>query len=157
MRWSTGCLLGAALLAGSCRSPSSPTKPTADVAAIGDLRYEHVIPFAIDPSMRVELEFVDCSLEGLLPGLRGPSVCLLTSDGGSVFRCPNADFMKSVVTTCDHGIDVAFRTASGNPLLVTAHNIYLNGTKVLRLTTSMGASYPVEVGTFRIDRDGKVH
>ena len=112
-------ILVPAVLAGSC---NAPTKPTSDIVAIADVRYQHVVALSIDADTRVELEYWDCSTFGLLPGLQGPSVCLLASDGAGQFRCPDADFMKRVPTTCDNRIDVLFRTASRNPLLQTAHD-----------------------------------
>ena len=143
----------AAALAGSC---NTPTKPTTEVAAVTDVRYQHVVAFSLDAGMRVELEYWDCSTFGLPPGSQGPSVCLLASDEAGQFRCPDADFMIHVPTTCDSRIDVLIRTASRNPLLQTAHDIYLNGTRVSRLSTDMSLDYPRESGSFRIDSNGHI-
>jgi hypothetical protein len=134
----------------------TPTAP-ASTAAITSVRYEHVSDVAIESDTRVELEFVDCRRNGLLPALAGPDICQLSRDTGNVYRCPTPGFMKDASTTCDNTISVRLRTASGNPFFATAHDIYINGTKVSRLTPSTALGYPQEYGSFAIDAAGKIH
>jgi hypothetical protein len=150
-------VMASVFVALSCvRCGGTPTAP-ASTAAITSVRYEHVSDVAIESDTRVELEFVDCRKNGLLPALAGPDICLLARDTGNVYRCPASDFMKDASTTCDNTISVRLRTASGNPFFATAHDIYINGTKVSRLSPNTALSYPQEYGSFAINAAGKIH
>jgi hypothetical protein len=140
---------GTLILAASCGSPTVPTQ----FAAIRDARYQHAVSFNLQPDTRVELEFWDCSRG---TGRDGPSVCLLTSNDGATFRCPDPTFMMKVSTACDSQIDVLLRTATRNPQLQVAHDIYLNGTRVSRLMPISPLDYERESAVFRIDSQGRI-
>jgi hypothetical protein len=148
-------ILGGALVMASCGRTPAPTEP-APAAAITSIRYEHVESIAIDPDTRVELEYWDCRKLGRLPGMAGPDVCQLTRESGNVYRCLVPGFMADAPTTCDSAVVVRFRTPSGNPFFATAHDIYLNGTKVSRLRSVSGLDYPQEIGDFTIGSDGRI-
>lgn len=134
----------------SCGTPAAPT-----AAAITDVRYEHVIGFSIASDMRVNLEYWNCG-----NGPRdGPSTCPLTRDQSGAFRCQDPSFMQylqRVPTTCDSTVDVMIRSSTGNPLLQAAHDVYLNGTKVTRITSNSALGYLREFGAFRVDTLGRI-
>jgi hypothetical protein len=134
----------------SCGSPMAPT-----VGAITDVRYEHVIGFGITTDMRVSLEYWNCG-----GGPRdGPSTCPLTQDQQGAYRCQDPSvmqYLQRVPTTCDSHIDVTIRSSTGNPLVQLAHDIYLNGTRVTRVTSDSGLGYLRESGAFRVDAFGRV-
>lgn len=145
-----GLMLTVAVVTASCRNPTAPT-----VAAITDLRYEHVIAFSIGADMRVDLEYWNCSGGPL----DGPSTCPLTQDQPGIFHCQVPSFiqyMQRVPTTCDSHVDVRILSSTGNPLAQVAHDIYLNGTKVTRITSNPAWSYLLEHGAFRVDSGGHI-
>lgn len=65
-------------------------------------------------------------------------------------------FVQSLSTECDHTVGVRIRSNTGNPLRLVAHDIRINGTKVTRISPVSDLSYPQEVGTFRLDRQGQI-
>jgi hypothetical protein len=141
---------GAAMFLLSC---GGPTEPSIKSASVSDVRYQHVVPFKLQPDTRVELEFWNCTRS---TGRDGPVVCLATSTDGVTYRCPDPSFMREVPTTCDNGMDVLLRTASRNPQLQVAHDIYVNGTRLSRITEITPLDYQRESAAFRIDAQGRV-
>ena len=148
-------LIGVALTAGACGPAKGASGPT-PAASITSVRYEHVSSVVIPADARVDLEFWDCRRLGSLPGLAGPDVCQLTRTAGNIYMCPVAGFMANASTECDSSVVVRLRTASGEPFFATAHDIYVNGTKVSRLRTIAGLDYPQEIGDFSIAADGRI-
>jgi hypothetical protein len=141
---------GAALFVLSC---GGPTEPSTKSASVTDVRYQHVVPFKLEADTRVELEFWNCTRS---TGRDGPVVCLATSTDGVTYRCPDPTFMQQVPTTCDNGMDVLLRTASRNPQLQVAHDIYVNGTRLSRITELSPVGYQRESAAFSIDARGRV-
>ena len=135
----------------SCHSPIEPT-----TAAIVDLKYQHVVDFALVADTEAVLELGNCKR-----GPRdGPWVCLLARQADGGFRCPDEAFMRLVQTLsteCDHTVAVRVRTSTGNPLLLVAHDIFINGTKVTRLSPLANSfGYPQEIGTFGLNPNGGI-
>jgi hypothetical protein len=84
---------------------------------------------------------------------------LLQQDTDGTFVCHDSqfmDFVRTVSANCDNGIDVLISSATQNPLLQVAHNIFLNHTKVTRFGPISPIGYERERGMFRITPAGSI-
>jgi hypothetical protein len=144
-------VLLAAVVALSCSLP--PTSPTKTFAAITDVSYVHVIPFAITSDMQVNFELWSCGA-----GPRdGPLICPLAPIGSDTYGCLTPRYLpEQVPTNGDSVVDVMIRSATGNPLVQVAHNIYLNGFIASRVEVFPDVGYPRETASFTMDASGHI-
>src|SRR3989442_8332488 len=129
--WRLASILWLSVLAFGC-ADSGPTTPTTMIAPVVDFRYEPFFSPPIDSRTHVTLQLWYCDA-----GPRdGPAECPLVAESTNVFRCANREFMAHLRVDCrrnDYGIDVTVRTSSYEWIIQSAHDIYLNNTKVVRV------------------------
>ena len=158
--WPLSSILWLLVLAYGC-ADKGPTAPTA-TAPVSDFRYEHVVspPISNDTHVTLQLWYCDAGPRD------GPAECPLVAESTNVFRCTDQQFLDGLAhlrVDCritDYRIDVTIRTSSYEWIMQTAHDIYLNNTKVTRIaypTIPPFPSYPWETGHFRIDARGQIY